>query len=57
MQDLQGVQRHILSFKSFMTIHEKLAHKIYDASTVRLIESKLQKFREKAGKGKVHSMD
>lgn len=31
-------------------MHEKLAHKINDASTVRLIESKLQKFREKAGK-------
>lgn len=33
-----------------MTIHEKLAHKIYAASTAMLIGSKLQKFREKAGK-------
>lgn len=33
-----------------MTMHEKLAHKIYDASTVRITESKLEKFGEKAGK-------
>ena len=41
-----GTEKHILSFKSFVTMRAKLAYKIHDASTARLTPSILEKFRE-----------